>query len=170
MSVRSEHMEAVRAFAITAHGDQRYGDRPYEEHLSAVVEVLEKFGFADDYVAAGWLHDVVEDTATTEAHIEAAFGERVAKLVSAVSGGGDRATHVASIYEKIAAYPDAAVVKLADRIANIEACEPGDKHSIRYAREHQGFAEVVEPHVLKSMWQRYLAALKARAPSGLDPT
>lgn len=155
--------ETAREFAVRAHGQQRYGERPYVEHLSAVVEVLEEFGFSDDYVAAGWLHDVVEDTSETEADIEAAFGDRVAKLVSAVSGGGDRATHVASIYEKIGAYPDSAVVKLADRIANIEACERGDKHSLRYAREHPGFAEVIEPHVPIAMMQRYLIALTSRA-------
>lgn len=161
--VRKEDRVGPREFAVSAHGDQRYGDRPYVEHLAAVVGVLEEFGFADDHVAAGWLHDVVEDTIATEADIKAAFGARVAKLVGAVSGGGDRATHVASIYEKIAAYPDAAVVKLADRIANVEACEPGDKHSIRYAREHQRFAAAIERHVPKHMWERYLVALRAAA-------
>ena len=156
--------ETAREFSIRAHGDQRYGDRPYVEHLFAVVTVLESFGFSDDYVAAGWLHDVVEDTEFTEADIAAAFGERVANLVSAVSGGGDRESHVASIYEKIAAYPDAAVVKLADRIANVEACEPGDKHSVRYAREHLGFGEVIEPHVPARMWQRYLKGSQKPCP------
>lgn len=34
--------ERAREFAIQAHGDQRYGDRPYVEHLSAVVEVLDE--------------------------------------------------------------------------------------------------------------------------------
>ena len=163
MSLDPKHVEAVRAFAVCAHGEQRYGDRPYVEHLSAVVEVLEQFGFDDDYVAAGWLHDVVEDTAATKADVEAAFGARVAKLVSAVSGGGDRAAHVASIYEKIAAYPDAANVKLADRIANVEACDPGDKHFVRYGREHPGFTSVIEPHVPAAMWQRYLNAMESKA-------
>lgn len=166
MSARSEHVDAVRAFAVSAHGDQRYGDCPYVEHLSAVVKVLEEFGFSDEHVAAGWLHDVVEDTDITEADIEEAFGERVAKLVSAVSGGGDRATHVASIYAKIEAYPDAAVVKLADRIANVEACAQGDKHSIRYAREHPRFSTVIGPHVPPAMWDRYLVALKVKSRGG----
>ena len=88
--------------------------------------------------------------------------------MSAVSGGGDRATHVASIYEKIAAYPDAAVVKLADRIANVEACETGDKHSVRYAREHLTFAKVIEPHVPAAMWQRYSNAVKTRTPDDVQ--
>lgn len=165
-TLRSNRPIDAREFAVAAHGDQRYGDRPYVEHLAAVVDVLEEFGFSDEYVAAGWLHDVVEDTDVTEADIQAAFGEQVAKLVSAVSGGGNRETHVASIYEKIEAYPDAAFLKLADRIANVEACARGDKHSIRYAREHPRFATVVGPHVPPAMWERYLVALKAKSRRG----
>lgn len=167
--VLEEDQVGPREFAVAAHGDQRYGPRSYVEHLAAVVEVLKEFGFGDDYVAAGWLHDVVEDTSVTEADIEAAFGERIAKLVSAVSGGGDRATHVASIYQKIAAFPDAAVVKLADRIGNVEACAPGDKHAVRYAREHPGFASAIQAHAPVAMWQRYLDALTSRASDDLEP-
>lgn len=148
-------------FAIAAHGNQLYGDRPYVEHLEAVVRVLEDFGFEGDCSTAGWLHDVVEDTDATVADIKAAFGDRVASFVWAVTGGGDRATHVDSIYQKIAAFPEAAALKLADRIANVEACEVGDKHSIRYNQEHAGFADVIQPHVPDAMWQRYLDALDA---------
>ncbi|MEA1071767.1 HD domain-containing protein [Sphingomonas sp. LY160] len=152
----------ARDFAVAAHGNQLYGDRPYVEHLEAVVRVLEEFDFFGDCSTAGWLHDVIEDTAITLADLGTAFGDRVAKLVFAVSGGGDRATHVASIYEKITAYPDAAPLKLADRIANIEACERGDKHAGRYAREHPAFSRLIEPLVPAAMWQRYTHALSQK--------
>lgn len=153
--------DRARDFAVAAHGDQPYGDLPYVAHLAAVVRVLGDFGFAGDYLIAGWLHDVVEDTDKTVAEIESAFGDRASKLVWAVTGGGERATHVATIHQKIADYPDAAAVKLADRIANVEACKAGDKHSIRYNREHAEFATVIQPHVPAAMWQRYLQALFA---------
>ncbi len=106
----------ARDFAVHAHGCQRYGDRPYVEHLTEVVGVLTDFGFSGSYLCAGWLHDVVEDTDTTLAAIRRHFGQEVAQLVDAVSGGGERASHTASIYKKIAAHPAAAVLKLADRI------------------------------------------------------
>jgi hypothetical protein len=51
---------------------------------------------------------------------------------------------------------DQAFVKLADRIANIEAAKPGDKHIEKYAREHPEFADVVRHHVPGAMWLRYL--------------
>jgi (p)ppGpp synthase/HD superfamily hydrolase len=152
----------AREFALRAHGGQLYGTRPYIEHLAEVVSVLEDFGFSGDYLSAGWLHDVIEDTDATVAEVEAEFGDRVAKLVWAVTGGGDRASHVESIYDKIAAFPEAAAVKLADRIANIEACASGDRHSLRYGREHGGFAAAIQPHVPPTMWERYLQALQHR--------
>jgi len=156
-----DRVERAREYAIAAHGEQRYGNHPYAYHLAAVVKILAEAGASDDMIIAGWLHDVVEDTDATEADIAAAFGEEVAGLVGAVSGGGNRDAHVAAIYEKIKALPAGATVKLADRIANIEAATPGDRHSLRYAREHPGFAEVIEPHAPPSLWKRYMAALAA---------
>lgn len=125
--------------------------------------MLTDFEYKGDYLCAGWLHDVGEDTSTTLDEIERSFGSEVARLVDAVSGGGDRAKHLASIYKKIAAHPDAAVLKLADRIANVEACARGDKHAERYAGEHDGFAAAIQPHVYSAeMWQRYERALGSR--------
>jgi guanosine-3',5'-bis(diphosphate) 3'-pyrophosphohydrolase len=151
----------ARAFAVEAHVAQRYGERPYVYHLAAVVQVLEDFGFSEVAIAAGWLHDVVEDTPATIEEIASAFGEDVAKLVWAVTGESEqRDAHSASIHKKILAHPEAASIKLADRIANLEACEAGDKHSVRYGREHAKFAEVVQPSVSSSMWERYSKALR----------
>lgn len=87
----SSQSRAARDFAVSAHGQQRYGERPYVAHLAEVAAVLEEFGFADEYLIAGWLHDVVENTDSTTADIKRLFGARVARLVDAVSGGGDRA-------------------------------------------------------------------------------
>lgn len=155
-------LRRARDFAVEAHGDQRYGDKPYVEHLSAVVRVLEDFGCSGDHLVAGWLHDVIEDTDATRSELKSAFGEHVAKLVWAVTGGGKRERHVASIHKKLAAFPDAAVINLADRIANVEASQPGDRHATRYRDEHPEFAEVVRSHVPAEMWQRYFQALEAR--------
>lgn len=162
-----QRLKAARELATAAHASQRYGNKPYTEHLSAVVKLLEQFAAPLDAMVAGWLHDTVEDTGVSLDQIRSEFGEHVAKLVWAVTGEGegDRAAHSASIYRKIGDCPEAAIVKLADRIANIEACQRGDKHYLRYSREHAGFQRAVEPHVPKRMWQRYLLALDDKAPS-----
>jgi (p)ppGpp synthase/HD superfamily hydrolase len=73
--------ERARAFAIAAHGNQRYGEQPYEVHLAAVRQVLFDFGHGGELAIAAWLHDTVEDTDVTVEQIELEFGSAVAALV-----------------------------------------------------------------------------------------
>ncbi len=71
------------AFAMRAHGTQtrKGGDVPYVSHLLAVAGLVLEAGGDEDMAIAGLLHDSLEDTTTTSAQIEAAFGRRVAALV-----------------------------------------------------------------------------------------
>jgi guanosine-3',5'-bis(diphosphate) 3'-pyrophosphohydrolase len=72
-------LDRAREFALTAHGTQMYGVRPYSVHLDAVVGLLEPFGI--DAQIIGYLHDVVEDTDTTANDIKAVFGGLVSTCV-----------------------------------------------------------------------------------------
>ncbi|MBI0533902.1 HD domain-containing protein [Sphingomonas sp. TX0522] len=150
----------AEAFAIAAHGDQRYDGDPYRVHLAAVVRVLNDFGYVGAYEAAGWLHDVVEDTGVSLAEIADRFGSDVARMVDAVTGlGATRAERNARIYAGIAEEPEAAAVKLADRIANVEAASTGSAHGARYLSEADAFSAVVRLHVPPGMWLRLEEAL-----------
>jgi len=152
----------AEAFAIAAHGDQLYDGEPYRVHLAAVVRVLNDFGYVGAYEAAGWLHDVVEDTDVGLAEIVDRFGPDVARMVDAVTGlGATRAERNARIYVGIAQEPEAAAVKLADRIANVEAAAAGSTHAARYLREADAFAAAIRPHVASAMWARLEATLDA---------
>ena len=123
---------AALAFAREHHGAQRYGkspnDVPYEVHLEAAAEVLRRFGYGDDPVlmSAAYLHDVIEDTGVKRAELAERFGHRVADIVDAVSDppGESRAERKAAAYPRIAGCEGAVIVKLADRIANVEAGGP----------------------------------------------
>lgn len=152
---------AAQAFAAGAHVGQQYNGGLYTDHLADVVRILTSFGFTeDDQLCAGWLHDVVEDTAATVDTVADLFGDGVAGLVWACTGVGDtRAQRTASIYRKIAASPEAAVVKLADRIANVEAAAPDGRHLLRYRAEAVAFEAAVRPHVPGPMWARLVRAL-----------
>ena len=153
-------MEEARSIAIAAHAEQRYGGQPYETHLAAVVQVQCDFDYGEPYRQAGWLHDVVEDTAVPLTEIRAWFGDTVAAMVDAVTGlGATRQERNARIYAGLHACPDAAAVKLADRIANVEAAAPGSDHMARYVREADAFEAVVRPHVPLAMWLRLERAL-----------
>ena len=54
-------------------------------HPISVAELLEEYGYDDNVVAAGYLHDVVEDTKYTIEDIEKEFGKDIASLVIGAS-------------------------------------------------------------------------------------
>jgi (p)ppGpp synthase/HD superfamily hydrolase len=56
-------------------------DVPYVSHCAGVAVTLARHGFDDEVVAAGALHDAIEDCGVTFDALKAAFGERVATLV-----------------------------------------------------------------------------------------
>lgn len=116
--------DRARDYAALKHDGQLYGTLPYTVHLTAVRQVLADFGAEPAVCVAAWLHDVLEDTDADRAELEAMFGDHVVDLVWAVTGEGrTRRERVASMHRKVvAAGPLAAELKLADRIANVEAC------------------------------------------------
>ncbi|MEL6346195.1 MAG: HD domain-containing protein [Myxococcota bacterium] len=148
----------AKAMAAHAHSTQRYGERPYTVHLAAAVAVLRRFGLGDDpeVVAATWLHDAIEDTDLTREAIASALGERVAAMVDAVTDGPgeNRTQRKARPYQVIPQTPDAVLVKLADRIANVESALENRPGLVRmYRREHPTFREkLYTVGVADEMW------------------
>lgn len=151
----------ARDFAIKAHGEQKYGDEPYIVHLDAVAAILRGWGVTEgDLIDAAYLHDVLEDTDTGQHDLIERFGLRVTHIVEGCTGRGfSRAEAMASIYQKVATNGNAAVVKLADRIANVEAAERGSRHAERYLSEHRAFSEALKPYVPSHFWDRYVTAI-----------
>ncbi|MCB1169485.1 MAG: bifunctional (p)ppGpp synthetase/guanosine-3',5'-bis(diphosphate) 3'-pyrophosphohydrolase [Leptospiraceae bacterium] len=73
-------------FAYRAHRDQkRLSGEPYIIHPIAVSQTLAELGLDTATVAAGLLHDVVEDTHFGEDFIKREFGEEIQNLVKAVT-------------------------------------------------------------------------------------
>jgi hypothetical protein len=75
------------AFAKERHaGQRRKGDgKPFIVHPIAVGRILKKEKMPDAVVAAGILHDVLEDTPTPSAEIARLFGRKVASMVEEVT-------------------------------------------------------------------------------------
>jgi guanosine-3',5'-bis(diphosphate) 3'-pyrophosphohydrolase len=116
-------------FAAAAHGDQlRPTGVPYLEHLLEALEALVRgAGVGDpDLLCAAVLHDVVEDTPVTAEELEKRFGPRVAELVGWVTipapgPGEDSATVKLQALRRLTSAPrDAVLVKLADRLSNVQ--------------------------------------------------
>lgn len=126
-------------FAEKRHENQRrkYTNEPYFVHLMEVARLLvkarERSGLRDEHlVAAGYLHDILEDTDTTFEELVATFGGDIAGLVLEVTdiskpGDGNRATRKAIDREHLSrSSPRGATLKLADLISNSRDIIPHD--------------------------------------------
>lgn len=148
----------ARMFAQQAHAGQRYGPGDFlEGHLARVVSTLRKFGEENPVLlAAAWLHDTVEDTDVTIDDIKREFGDDVADLVWRLTDetNGNRKERHHQTHLKIRGRTEAVRVKLADRIANVEASIEQRTH-LRglYRAEHQMFqADLYKPGEYADMW------------------
>lgn len=74
-------------FATNAHsGQYRKSTKiPYIVHPIQVMQYLIQYGASDDAVAAGILHDTLEDTPVTESDLRKNFGDRITDLVIGAS-------------------------------------------------------------------------------------
>lgn len=120
-------------FAHTLHeGQKRKSGEPYIAHPVAVAGLLRDLGGNSAMVAAGFLHDVVEDTDVTPEEIEELFGAEVRQLVEGVtkltkfkfsSKTERQAENFRRMFLSMAKDIRVIVVKLADRLHNMRTLE-----------------------------------------------
>jgi (p)ppGpp synthase/HD superfamily hydrolase len=81
-------IEEARSYGYMAHyydSPTRYKGLPAFTHPAAVAEILERHGCKPEVIAAGFLHDVTEDTKIKISEIYKLFGSKVAYLVFTAS-------------------------------------------------------------------------------------
>lgn len=145
--------EAVWNFVEGVHEGQLYDGKPYREgHLEGVWGVLKEAGMtgeSDEIIAAS--HDAIED-AKDDAHRRAVYDWLKAHLTEfefnviwALTGlGENRKARNADAKAKIAAFPESANYKVADRIFNWEnSVGLGNRLAQMYAKEDADFYENV---------------------------
>jgi (p)ppGpp synthase/HD superfamily hydrolase len=83
----SNIIERAASFAADKHKSQyrKEGRLLYISHLVAVALILQKYSFRDEVIAAGLLHDTLEDTDTTEAELLEKFGPEILQYVKEVT-------------------------------------------------------------------------------------
>jgi (p)ppGpp synthase/HD superfamily hydrolase len=134
----------ARAFAIKAHLGQMHGDNFYTCHLEEVENVLIRFDCCSFRMrAAARLHDTVEKSDVTMSDINREFSGFVASLVDAVTSapGKTREQRNAATYLSVKKRGGMAIVlKLADRIANVEeTIRVGDAGRSMWEEEYSEF-------------------------------
>ncbi|MHC2249944.1 HD domain-containing protein [Bradyrhizobium elkanii] len=64
---------------------RKFTKAPYWLHLEEVAETLHQYAAPAEVIAAGWLHDTIEDTDTSYQELVGAFGAVVANIVVEVT-------------------------------------------------------------------------------------
>ncbi len=114
------------------HGQLRASGEPYIIHPLEVAEVLAELKMDATAIAAGLLHDAVEDTPATHEEIEANFGDQVAHIVEGVTkidkiqfaNREDRqAENVRKMLLAMVSDVRVVLIKLADRLHNMRTLE-----------------------------------------------
>ena len=120
-------------FCVQHHrGQMRASGEPYIVHPLEVAEVLAEMKMDSTAIAAGLLHDAVEDTPATSEEIENGFGDQVAHIVEGVTkidkiqfaNREDRqAENVRKMLLAMVTDVRVVLIKLADRLHNMRTLE-----------------------------------------------
>jgi len=120
-----------RAYIYSARvhdGQVRLSGEPYLSHPLEVAGILTEMKLDVESIAAGLLHDVIEDTHATAEEIEKIFGPEIRRIVSGVTKistlplSSSRARQAESIRKMILAMANdirVILIKLADRLHNM---------------------------------------------------
>ena len=119
--------QKAKEFAIKAHnGQKRKSDKekPMIIHPINVANILKQYNFDDNVIAAGYLHDVVEDTKYELRDILEIFGDDISSLVEGASepdktlSWEERKQHTIEVVKQMDIRHKAIVC--ADKISNLE--------------------------------------------------
>ncbi|RQD75459.1 bifunctional (p)ppGpp synthetase/guanosine-3',5'-bis(diphosphate) 3'-pyrophosphohydrolase, partial [Desulfonatronospira sp. MSAO_Bac3] len=126
-------IQKAYVFSASAHAGQiRLSGEPYLSHPLEVSDMLADLHLDADTIAAGLLHDTVEDTKASLEEVRDQFGEEVARIVKGVTKIGKMSfdskeeAQAENIRKMILAMADdirVILVKLADRLHNMKTLE-----------------------------------------------
>ncbi len=119
--------------ADKSHGGQkRLSGEPYIIHPLAVAYILFDLGMDTETICAGLLHDVIEDTESTEEELSREFGESIAQLVQGVtkitqmkfnSKEQEQSENVRKMLLAMSNDIRVVIIKLADRLHNMRTMD-----------------------------------------------
>ena len=136
-----ETVKKAFVFAQEKHDGQfRVSGEPFFSHPVAVANILADMELDTSSIAAALLHDVVEDTETTEQDIANEFGDTISLLVSGVTKLGkipytsneeQQIENLRKMFLAMARDVRVIVIKLADRLHNLRTLKSMPEHKQR---------------------------------------
>ncbi len=143
--------------ASKAHGDQRRkSGEPYMVHPLWVAIILADLEMDKETIAAGLLHDVVEDTGLTLQDVEDEFGPEIASLVDGVTKLGQlsyssdkldvQAENLRKMFYAMAKDIRVIIIKLADRLHNMRTLQymPPEKQKEKARETMEIYAPIAQ--------------------------
>jgi (p)ppGpp synthase/HD superfamily hydrolase len=180
---RSPLTRDALAFADQRHAGQMRGvdDLPFVTHPVEVARLLHEAGYSDEVVAAGVLHDVLEDTDAERSDLETRFGPDVAELVAAVSDDPaieDEAERKAALRRQVAEAGEcAAAVFAADKVSKARELRvrvsrgrferKDDAKIAHYEASLEMLSELIPGHALVDQLRLELEALHSLPTGGV---
>ena len=134
--IASAHDAASRAH----EGQLRASNDPYLTHCEEVARILASMELDTASVAAGLMHDIIEESDTTVSDLSAEFGEEIAGLVDGVtkitglrleSREREQAEYFRKMLLSVVGDVRVVLIKLADRLHNMRTIEYLDDEHIR---------------------------------------
>lgn len=130
-------VESAFAFSEEVHKDhKRYSGEPYFIHVAAVAKHLAELGMDSSTIAAGLLHDAIEDTGLEPKVLKEKFGQEVTFLVEGVTklgkhkyrGAERHAESLRRLLVATSADVRVLIIKLCDRYHNMATLEHVPPH------------------------------------------
>ncbi len=126
-------IQKAYVFSASAHaGQRRLSGEPYLSHPLEVAHILAELRLDAPTIAAGLLHDTLEDTQSNVSDLEEQFGEEVAQIVEGVTKIGKvrftskeeaQAENIRKMILAMAEDIRVIIVKLADRLHNMRTLQ-----------------------------------------------
>lgn len=123
----SDIVKRAEIFARVKHLQQKddNGQDYFTNHITKVVEMLRVVTNDSEILAAGYLHDIIEDTDTSYPELCFLFGDKIADLVMEVTHEGkkdEQGYYFPRLHSK-----EGIILKFADRLSNISRMDSWDK-------------------------------------------
>ena len=112
------------------------------DKLKQVLGEIGQEKYVDEIIAAGWLHDVIEDTPVNHNELNAIFGSFIGDMVQAVTDGegANRMERHLNTYWRTRVKSYATLVKMCDRWHNHQrSIDNNESFVTMYAKEYTYF-------------------------------